>query len=62
MQKSKQNRNILNIIVWNPMAGDKQFGIFIVSYREFRHHGSLESSKTRPVRYLYEKRKRVSIV
>ena len=44
------------------MAGDKQFGIVIVSYREFWHYGSFESSKTRPVRYLYEKRKRVSIV
>ena len=62
MQKAKQYRNILNIIVWNPMAGDKQFGIFKASYREFRHYGSFESSKTRPVRYLYEKRKRVSIV
>ena len=44
------------------MAGEKQFGTFIVSYREFWHYGSFESSKTRPVRYLYEKRKRVSTV
>ena len=44
------------------MVEDKQLGFFEASYREFWHYGSFESSKTRPVRYLYEKRKRVSIV